>query len=72
MPVFDTASETKEHSRRPEHEGVIGEFAYEEETWTSWTPRVGLDYSLSDDVLLYFTVSEGFKSGGLDFGGSCR
>ncbi len=33
-------------------------------TWSEVTPRVGLDFKLSDDVLLYGSYSRGFKSGG--------
>ena len=34
------------------------------DSWNAFTPKVGLDYRYSDDVLLYFTASRGFKSGG--------
>ena len=33
-------------------------------TWKKFTPKAGLDYELNDDVLLYSSVSQGFKSGG--------
>jgi len=36
------------------------------ETWDSWSPKLGLDYKVSDDVLAYVSVSRGFKSGGFD------
>lgn len=32
--------------------------------WSSFTPRVGLNWKPREDVLLYATYSEGFKSGG--------
>ena len=32
--------------------------------WQAWTPKFGIDYSVSDDVLLYASVTRGFKSGG--------
>lgn len=31
-----------------------------------WSGKVGLDYRVSDDILLYGIVSEGFKSGGFN------
>ncbi|MCU0757824.1 MAG: TonB-dependent receptor [Steroidobacteraceae bacterium] len=38
-------------------------FRYEE-SWSEVTPRLGLDYRPSDDLLLYASYSRGFKSGG--------
>lgn len=32
--------------------------------WDSFTPKVGLDWKPSDDVMLYASYSKGFKSGG--------
>jgi len=34
-----------------------------EEDWDEFSPKVGLDYSFSDDAMGYFHVSRGFKSG---------
>ena len=40
---------------------------YEETIETNkWMWKVGLDYSLNDDMLLYATISRGFKSGGFN------
>ena len=36
------------------------------ETFNSVSPRLGLDFSVSDDVMLYGHVSRGFKSGGFN------
>ena len=60
--------ETKEDSQRPQHNGVIGEFVDQEESWSDWTPKIGLSYSFSDDVMVYLSASEGFKSGAFDLG----
>lgn len=35
-------------------------------SWTSFDPRVALDIAVSDDVLLYGSVSSGYKSGGFN------
>ncbi|MEZ5500388.1 MAG: TonB-dependent receptor [Steroidobacteraceae bacterium] len=32
--------------------------------WSDTTPKLGIDYKLNDDVLLYASYTEGFKSGG--------
>lgn len=37
-----------------------------DESWTSFDPRVALDVSVSDDVLLYASVASGYKSGGFN------
>ena len=36
----------------------------DEQSWSKFTPKVGLDYHVNDDVLLYASFSKGFKSGG--------
>jgi iron complex outermembrane receptor protein len=33
-------------------------------TFTSWAPKIGLDYQINPDVMGYFKVNRGFKSGG--------
>lgn len=35
--------------------------------WESVTPKVGLDYKFSDDVLIYTFWTKGFRSGGVNF-----
>ena len=39
-------------------------------SWTDTSFRTGLDFRWTDDVLVYFSVAEGFKSGG--FNGRAR
>jgi iron complex outermembrane receptor protein len=35
-----------------------------QEDWSDVSPRIGLDYQLTDDLMIYGSISEGFKSGG--------
>ena len=34
------------------------------EDWSAFTARAGIEWQATDDLFLYFTISEGFKSGG--------
>jgi iron complex outermembrane receptor protein len=34
------------------------------ESWTAFTPKLALDWRLSDEVMVYASFAEGFKSGG--------
>jgi iron complex outermembrane receptor protein len=36
----------------------------DEVTFTSWAPKIGLDYQFNPDIMGYFKVNRGFKSGG--------
>ncbi|WP_116368761.1 TonB-dependent receptor [Parahaliea mediterranea] len=36
----------------------------EEETWSRFTPKLGVEYQLNDDIMLYATWAEGYKAGG--------
>jgi iron complex outermembrane receptor protein len=38
----------------------------EEVSFDDWTPMFNIAYQVNDDVMVYFTWSEGFKSGGFD------
>lgn len=38
----------------------------DDETWTNFSPKLGLDYQWSDTTLVYASVSQGFKSGGFN------
>lgn len=38
----------------------------DDETWTNFSPKLGLDYQLNDDTMVYASVSKGFKSGGFN------
>lgn len=49
--------------------GILANVAeFEDEKWTSFTPKVGLNYQLNEDIFVYGTISEGFKSGGFNIG----
>ncbi|MBO9695948.1 MAG: TonB-dependent receptor [Sphingopyxis sp.] len=37
-------------------------------SWTAWTPKFGIDYDLTDDVMAYASATRGFKSGGFQLG----
>lgn len=38
--------------------------ATNERSWNAWTPRVGAQYDVGDDVMVYGQWSKGFKAGG--------
>ena len=40
----------------------------QEKTWRSFTPKVGLEYDLAKDTLVYASVTDGFKSGTFEIG----
>lgn len=46
--------------------GVVSSDFNNSESWTDLSPRLSLDYKASDDLLLYGSVSRGFKSGGFN------
>lgn len=40
----------------------------EDESWSAFTPRIGLDYFVAEGHMLYALVSRGFKAGGFNLG----
>lgn len=46
--------------------GIVGPSIQAKENWDALTPRFALSYQANDDMLLYASVSRGFKSGGFD------
>eukprot|EP00456_Euglypha_rotunda_P073301 TRINITY_DN6670_c0_g1_i12.p1 TRINITY_DN6670_c0_g1~~TRINITY_DN6670_c0_g1_i12.p1 ORF type:complete len:857 (-),score=179.61 TRINITY_DN6670_c0_g1_i12:293-2863(-) len=44
-------------------EQVIISYRPEEHSWDSFTPNLGLNYKVTDDILVYYKYSEAFKSG---------
>ncbi len=45
------------------------DFLESEESWSEITPRLVLDWRVTDDVLLYASYSEGYKAGGFNSAG---
>ena len=39
----------------------------DDETWKSFSPKVGLSYNFTDDVMFYASWTRGFRSGGFSF-----
>ncbi len=42
---------------------VVYDITGANENWSRFTPRASLDWKINDDKMLYFTYSEGYKSG---------
>ena len=40
---------------------------FTETSWTDWSPKIGIDYQPTDQILLYASAQRGFKSGGNNF-----
>ncbi|HEY0943357.1 MAG TPA: TonB-dependent receptor [Steroidobacter sp.] len=38
--------------------------------WSAWTPKIGIDWDVADDVMLYAAATKGFKSGGFNLTGA--
>ncbi|MCX2982604.1 TonB-dependent receptor [Halieaceae bacterium IMCC14734] len=43
-----------------------GSFYSCKDDWSEFSPKVGLDYQLNDEMMTYFHVSRGFRSGGFN------
>ena len=37
-----------------------------DDEWSNFGPKVGIDYQIDEDKLLYATIARGFKSGGFN------
>ena len=44
----------------------LGAPARGEETWTEFTPKAGVSWQATEDLLTYYTFSRGFRSGGFN------
>ena len=40
--------------------------AADKEDWSEFSPKIGVDYQVNDDVLTYLSYAEGFRSGGFN------
>jgi len=51
--------------------GAVGPAGYEsvDDDWSKTTGKLGIDYDLTDDSMLYASFSTGYKSGGIPFNG---
>lgn len=49
--------------------GLLGGTTNQKTTWTAFDPKATLSYRVTDDIMMYATYSEGFKSGGYNIGG---
>ncbi len=48
--------------------GAEGGYDYiDDETWTSFSPRVSLQYQVNDDAMLFASATRGYRSGGFSF-----
>ena len=49
--------------------GILDNIAdFEDETFSDFTPKVGLNFYVNDDIYTYASISQGFKSGGFNIG----
>lgn len=55
-----------EDEKSTDQKGNVNTIVDPEESWSEFTPKLGLTYSLSEDAMLYFTYSAGFRSGGFN------
>ena len=54
-----------EEEKTSDHVDRLGGWTFlGEDKWSETTPRIGLDYSFSNDVMVYAMYSTGFRSGG--------
>jgi len=47
---------------------IIGRTQIDDHKWNKFTPKIGLDYQVTDDIFAYASYSQGFKSGGYTLG----
>jgi iron complex outermembrane receptor protein len=47
--------------------GVVFPIA-RDETWDALTPTLGIDYTISDDIMVYAKIAEGYKTGVMNIG----
>jgi len=45
---------------------IAGPVDKSNDRWDRWTPKIGLDFKISDDIFAFLTISRGFKGGGFN------
>lgn len=60
--------EVKDFQYRILLDGPEVDAAAAEESWDAWTPRLGIQHDINDDVMVYASATRGFKSGGFQLG----
>jgi iron complex outermembrane receptor protein len=53
----------------PANEIIPSRTLSQDASWSAWTPKLTVEYQANDNVFVYGTISEGFKSGGFNVGG---
>lgn len=74
--VTDALSVTAGLRYTTEDKEIVGTFDApfaDETSYSAWTPRLGLEYQLSDEAFLYASAARGFRAGGYSgFAGSAQ
>ena len=58
--------EDKSFLQRPFSVGNVAAAITKDDEWSNFGPKVGIDYQIDEDKLVYATVARGFKSGGFN------
>ena len=58
--------EEKSFMQKPFSVGNEAAEIYKDDEWSNFGPKVGIDYQIDEDKLLYATLARGFKSGGFN------
>lgn len=60
--------EKKDFAYRVLMNGTQADAGRPSQSWTAWTPKIGVDHDLVKDVMAYASATRGFKSGGFQLG----
>ena len=58
--------EEKSFMQKPFSVGNVAAEIHKDDEWSNFGPKVGIDYQIDEDKLLYATIARGFKSGGFN------